>query len=66
MINKKGQQPIIEWGLTAVILLILLYVFFQVGKTFCQVDSSFCGYFSTVIGAFLIGIVWFLKFGNRR
>lgn len=64
--NKRAQSQIVEWGVTAVVLLILLYVFYKIGQTFCTIDSGFCGYFGTLIAAFIIGIVFFLKFGNRK
>lgn len=64
--NKKGQNQIIEWGFSAVILLILIYVFFKIGQAFCQTDPTFCGIFGSLIAAFIFGIIWFLRYGNRR
>jgi hypothetical protein len=64
--NKRGQQNVIEWAVTAVFLLVYLYVFFQIGKAFCSADNSFCGYFASVLAAFVAGIVLFLRYGNRR
>lgn len=63
--NKKGQQNIVDWGVAAVILLILLYVFYKIGQAFCETDPTFCRIFSLLIAAFIFGIIWYLKFGNR-
>ena len=63
--NKRGQQRIIEWAMGGIVMLVLIYVFFQIGKSFCQADSSFCGYFGMLIAAIIGGAVWYLKFGNR-
>lgn len=64
--NKKRQQNIIEWAIGALVLLIYLYVFFQIGKTFCQIDNEFCGYVGLLVAAFIAGIIWYLRYGNRR
>ena len=64
--NRKGQQHVIEWMTTAVVLLIMLYIFFKIGQAFCQTDPTFCGIFGSLIAAFIFGAIWFLRFGNRR
>jgi uncharacterized membrane protein YidH (DUF202 family) len=64
--NRIGRAgEVIEWGRTAIVLLILLFVFYQIGKAFVQADSSFGTYFITLIVAFVAGIAWYLKYGSR-
>ena len=64
--NKRGQQEVIQWAMAAVVLLVLIFVFYQVGKAFCQTDPTFCGIFGSLIAAFIFGAIWFLRYGNRR
>ena len=66
MKNKKGQQNVIEWGVGAIILLILIFVFYQIGKAFCETDPAFCGIVGSLIAAFIFGIIMFLRSGSRR
>ncbi len=64
--NKKGQNRIVEWMITGITLLILLFIFYQIGKSFCGADPTFCGIFGSLLVAAVIGVIWFLKFGHRR
>lgn len=67
VLNKKAQaNPIIEWGLNAVVLFIMFFVFFQMAKAFCETDTSFCKYGFSLVGAFAVGIYFYLRYGLRR
>lgn len=63
--NKKGQNQITEWAMGAIVLLVMVYLFYQIGKAFCQTDSSFCGIFGSLIAAVIVGAIWYLRYGNR-
>lgn len=64
MKNKKGQQEMINWGVGIVILLILIFVFYQIGKSFCETDPTFCGIWGSLIAAAIIGAIFFLRGGR--
>ena len=68
LMNKKGQapNPIIEWGVNAIILVIMFFVLLQIAKAFCETDSDFCKYGFWFIGAFAVGIYFYLRYGLRR
>ena len=67
MSNKKAQaNPIVEWAINGVVLLIFFYVFFQIAGSLCQADKSFCKYSLMFIGAFAVGIYFYLRYGWGR
>jgi len=65
--NKRAQSnPVIEWAINGIVLLVLFYIFFQMAGSLCQADKSFCKYSVPLIGAFATGLYFYFRYGWRK
>ena len=60
-----GQQSIIDWAVGGFVLVIFAYIIFVTISEFCRMNQDFCSIGWYIFGAFLVGIVMYLKFGWR-
>ena len=55
-----------DWIATIVSIPIVVFVFYMIIKSFCETEASFCSISYTLLGALIIGVVAYLKFGWQR
>jgi len=59
------EQSILDWAIGGFILVIFAYIIFVMTSEFCRINQEFCGIGWYIFGAFIVGVIMYLKFGWR-